>query len=125
MGGEHVPEVWTISVLETPEGRKIPKYCIFCGQCITVCPVHAIHFQQHNNIEVLTVDENMCDLCGGGSPKCVQICPSEVIKISPVKGFPIMCDLCGGDPECVRICPNTAIAARILDSPTIKYLKNL
>lgn len=119
------PNLWNIAVQETPEGRKIPKNCIFCGHCITACPTQAIRFENKNKVWMIAIDSHKCNLCGPNTPKCVQICPSEVIKYTTDKEIPFMCDFCGGHPECVENCPSSAISVRPLDAPTVKYIVNL
>lgn len=53
-------------------------YCVSCGSCLKVCPVHAIEI-----IDGITaqVDFEKCIGCG----KCAKECPASVIEIKEVE----------------------------------------
>ena len=49
--------------------------CIFCADCETVCPTHAIR-QSGGKIQI---NPDSCTECAGhhDEPQCVAVCPSE------------------------------------------------
>jgi anaerobic carbon-monoxide dehydrogenase iron sulfur subunit len=47
--------------------------CILCGQCVEVCPYHAIFFNRDKTKIIL------CDLCGG-NPSCAKVCAPEAVE---------------------------------------------
>lgn len=77
------------------------------AKCIVACPVEgAMNIDEGTGS--VTIDEEKCVRCGN----CAEACPfnsGEIIKLSPLKGKFIKCDLCGGDPQCVEICPTRAL----------------
>ncbi|QEN03801.1 RnfABCDGE type electron transport complex subunit B [Thiospirochaeta perfilievii] len=58
-------------------GDKLCKFgCLGDGSCMAVCPVDAIYRDEEN---LIWVDKNKCVGC----EKCVDICPTNVIKMIP------------------------------------------
>lgn len=53
--------------------------CLFCGDCACACPYGAIFLDEGRRLTLI------CDLCGG-EPRCVPMCPKEVIRIKPGTG---------------------------------------
>lgn len=47
--------------------------CVSCGACVGACPYGII------TLDPVTNKAIKCDLCGGDSPACVDICPSHVL----------------------------------------------
>lgn len=56
---------------------KISPFCVACGCCVKVCPVHAITIPKGITA---VVNEQICVGCG----KCEKECPANAIDI--VKG---------------------------------------
>lgn len=87
-----------------------PVQCRHCGDapCKTVCPADAL---QRNEFGAITADTERCIGCG----TCVSVCPFGVLRLSPVTGKVIKCDLCsdrlaeGLEPACVEACVKKAI----------------
>lgn len=54
--------------------------CIRCGNCVNACPYNACWYSDELDKIV------KCDLCAGdrAGPRCVAVCPSQVLKISVV-----------------------------------------
>jgi ferredoxin len=57
--------------------NKITDDCISCGVCEPECPSTAIS----PGDDIYVIDPNLCDECAsnGGSPACVEVCPSDAI----------------------------------------------
>ncbi len=90
--------------------------CLGNGDCVSVCPEHAIHIEKG----VAVVDGSACVGCG----LCVKTCPKGIISIVPKKqkvighcsnpdrGKPVMdvCKVgCIGCTKCSKVCPEGAI----------------
>jgi len=61
---------------------------------------------RRNKAGAVVVDEEKCTGCG----LCVMACPYGAVRLDPVTGKAIKCDLCGGEPVCVKHCPFGALA---------------
>jgi pyruvate formate lyase activating enzyme len=64
----------------TPESQKTepeigvyPAKCIQCGECVPVCPAHAVSLDDGK----LKIDRSLCNVCG----KCVAVCNAQAIEI--------------------------------------------
>ncbi|KKM00069.1 hypothetical protein LCGC14_1808090 [marine sediment metagenome] len=56
----------------------ILKYCVGCGACVEICPIHAIPNSIIGfNSSLVKIDEKRCDGCGS----CVQTCSHRAIKL--------------------------------------------
>jgi Fe-S-cluster-containing dehydrogenase component len=88
-----------------------PLQCRQCQEapCKTVCPSEALQRNEHGSIEA---DTDKCIGCG----TCATVCPFGIIRLSPVTGKVLKCDMCadrladGLEPACVEACPKNAIA---------------
>ena len=87
---------------------------IICQQCkrpmcITACTVEGAMTIDEKTGSVI-IDKERCIGCG----KCAQACPfnaeGRVIKLNPLTGTYIKCDLCGGSPKCLELCPTGALS---------------
>ena len=56
-----------------PQLRWQQEKCLFCGDCIAVCPRQALRLEAG----CLSIDEHSCDLCGA----CVEVCPSLALEL--------------------------------------------
>jgi Fe-S-cluster-containing dehydrogenase component len=82
-------------------GTYEPIVCNECGDCAEACPGEAI---VKNNLGVLYVDGERCDLCG----LCVDACtPGVMMRWND--GVPEKCDFCG---KCTEVC-NTGALVRV------------
>ena len=64
----------------TPESQKphpeiaiYPDRCNHCGECVPVCPLHAIKLTK----ETISINRAQCDNCG----KCAEVCYPEALKL--------------------------------------------
>ncbi len=82
---------------------RLPIVCAQCKVpvCADACPVGAL--SRTNG--VVSLDKGTCISC----MKCVGACPFGAIFAHPEIDHPIKCDLCGGSPKCVEKCPKEAI----------------
>ena len=63
------------------------KKCIRCHHCVTVCPAHAISFDNND----LRIDHDRCQSCG----KCARECPARaLVKEGQVKTVQQVLDVC-------------------------------
>lgn len=81
--------------------------CQQCGLCVRACAVEAISLNEKTG--ALIVDAARCIACG----KCAEVCPfnieGAIIKLNPLTGKYVKCDLCSGNPKCVKLCPTEAL----------------
>ena len=52
---------------------KISEECISCGACVSECAQDAI--SEGDNTYV--IDPAKCTECGGDTPKCAEVCPTD------------------------------------------------
>ena len=82
---------------------RLPIVCSQCKVplCAAACPVQAL-----KRIDsIVELDTEVCISC----MKCVEACPFGAMYAHGDVEYPIKCDLCGGDPKCVSICPKDVI----------------
>ena len=84
----------------------VVSICWHCSDapCVEACPItpkKAIYKDKETNV-VKYLDEKLC--LGSKCNKCVEACPPQYLRVHPVTGKPLFCDLCGGDPRCVKAC---------------------
>ena len=86
------------------DGLMIPYICLNCRKppCIDACRRKAI--SKDTETGWVTIDREKCNNCA----LCVSACPFSAIIISPEKEV-LLCDVCGGSPKCVEMCPTGAI----------------
>lgn len=82
-------------------GESLPIVCCQCEAkpCVSVCPTGAI------GDELTPIDKEACVGCLA----CVDACPIGAISYHQETGEVSRCDLCGGQPECVQVCPTNAL----------------
>lgn len=101
---EFNPRRARIKVVRTErEYTAAPVVCNQCRDCIDVCAVQAVSWDEASGI--IRIDSDKCDGCG----TCVECCELGAISIDPVTQIAIVCDLCNGEPQCVLWCPEGAI----------------
>lgn len=57
--------------------KKCPYGCLGLGDCLNICPQHAIRIDKDMNVAV--IDPSKCTGCG----LCVKECPRNIIKLVP------------------------------------------
>ncbi len=84
----------------------LPVTCYQCtdAPCLNVCPEEALT-RENNGSDVVLVDQEKCTGCR----LCVKGCPFGVIRWDKQSKKIVKCELCGGTPACVEICPSEAI----------------
>lgn len=98
------PTLSRVTVIKVDE--KGVDYPVFCRQCPTcppeeACPTDAFKRTPEG---VVDVDDDACNGCG----QCVAACGFAAVKLN-LESKPVVCDLCGGSPICVERCPTGAI----------------
>jgi carbon-monoxide dehydrogenase iron sulfur subunit len=86
------------------DGLMLPRICLNCKKpaCIEACRRNAI--TKDNETGWVTIDKDKCNNCG----LCIAACPFSAIVQTPEKEV-LLCDVCGGSPRCVEMCPTGAI----------------
>lgn len=98
-------------VKEYIRGDYQPKACYQCSDppCLKVCPVGALHVDEHSGTFARIIDESSCIAC----KQCIEACgryfhPPRP-KFDTQENHSIKCHLCFGDPQCVKFCPMGAL----------------
>lgn len=86
------------------DGLMLPHICLNCKKppCIEACRRKAITKDARTGW--VTIDEEKCNNC----TLCIPACPYQAIVLTPEKDV-LLCDVCGGSPKCVEMCPTDAI----------------
>jgi len=86
------------------DGLMIPYICLNCKNpaCIEACRRKAI--VKDAKTGWVTIDKEKCNNCA----LCVGACPFSALVVTPEKEI-LLCDVCGGSPKCVEVCPTGAI----------------
>lgn len=86
------------------DGLMLPHICLNCKKppCIEACRRQAITKDARTGW--VTIDEEKCNNC----TLCIPACPYQAIVLTPEKDV-LLCDVCGGSPKCVEMCPTGAI----------------
>ena len=86
------------------DGMMVPHICVNCKKppCIEACRRHAII--KDNSTGWVTIDNEKCNSC----KLCIAACPYSAIVVAPDEKV-LLCDVCGGSPKCVEMCPTGAI----------------
>lgn len=63
-----------------PEGLDVkpqpmiwPQRCMFCGDCVKVCPKQAVTVDEHGP----AIDRRRCRACG----RCTEVCPTQALEM--------------------------------------------
>lgn len=79
-------------------------YCFYCKRCQLACPLDAIEVKKpfQGTIDLKT------DLCPEGCTICVDICPTDAIKLEKnrLTVYPEFCVFCSA---CQQVCPKEAV----------------
>ena len=95
-----------IRVLAQDDGGPFsPIVCHQCqdAPCAAACPVEAITVDSRTG--AVLVDHDECLFCGD----CAHACPYGAVFLEEERELTLICDLCGGEPRCVPVCPKDVI----------------
>ena len=86
------------------DGLMLPHVCLNCKNppCRAACRRHAIVKDEATGW--VTINRERCNNCA----LCVAACPYAAI-VTAADGEVLLCDVCGGSPACVETCPTGAI----------------
>ncbi len=86
------------------DGLMLPHICLNCKKppCIEACRRKAITKDARTGW--VTIDKEKCNNC----TLCIAACPFSAIVLTPEDEV-LLCDVCGGSPKCVEMCPTGAI----------------
>ena len=86
------------------DGLMVPHICLNCKKppCVEACHRRAIT----KDVETgwVTLDSAKCNNC----TLCIAACSFSAIVMAPEHEV-LLCDVCGGSPKCVEMCPTGAI----------------
>ena len=79
-------------------------------RCIAACPAAAevnppIYWDDVHTMVRFNIREGC-----SGCLACLEACRFQAIRIDPLIGQPVKCELCGGDPQCTKLCVVNAIS---------------
>jgi 4Fe-4S ferredoxin len=104
-------EAIKVSTKKTENGKTViidvqimEDSCLYCKRCQSACPLDAIEVKKafQGTIELNT------DLCPSGCTVCVDICPTDAIKLENdhLSVYPEFCIFCSA---CQKVCPKEAV----------------
>ncbi|MEM2825531.1 MAG: 4Fe-4S dicluster domain-containing protein [Candidatus Bathyarchaeia archaeon] len=76
-------------------------------ECAKACPTGAIKFDEKSS--VYFIDESECKGCGLCAEACPYNAKKNIVVFNPIRKVYVKCDLCFGSPQCVQICPSQAL----------------
>ena len=101
--GKDVPHVCQQNIKACRDkGKDQPR-------CIAACPAAAeasppIYWDEVHAMVRFDLRED-CSKCLA----CLDVCRFQAIRIDPLIGQLVKCELCGGDPQCIKLCVVNAI----------------
>ena len=107
-------EAIKVSTKKTENGKTViidvqimEDSCFYCKRCQSACPLDAIEVKKpfQGTIELNT------DLCPSGCTVCVDICPTDAIKLENdnLSVYPEFCIFCSA---CQKVCPKEAVKVK-------------
>ncbi|MEM1507400.1 MAG: 4Fe-4S dicluster domain-containing protein [Candidatus Bathyarchaeia archaeon] len=95
--------------LDIFEAEAKAYVCRQCAdpECAKACPTGAIKFDEKSN--AYFIDEGECVGCGLCAEACPYNVEKNIVVFNPEKRVYMKCDLCFGSPQCVQICPSQAL----------------
>jgi len=95
-----------IRVLRRKDATEKIIVCHQCKgcKCLKACNYNA--FKRDAETGGVYIDEDECQACFA----CIDACPLGAVRMNHGKQTPTVCDLCGGSPSCVELCPSNALA---------------
>lgn len=90
---------------EVAVARRVCHHCN-PAPCVNSCPLDAITRDLETGI--VSINEDKCIAC----TVCVTLCPYDNVALYMERGKAVKCDLCGGQPRCVEVCPSDAIKVK-------------
>ena len=100
---EFNPRRARIKVEKVELQENTPILCNQCRDCLDVCPLEAISWDEA--LGIVRIDGDQCNGCG----ICIDSCELGALYMDPVTELAITCDLCNGDPQCVKWCPEEGV----------------
>ena len=89
----------SIRISTNADSTFAARFCIQCGECISVCPVNALYQDKHG---IVRVRPRLCVGCMA----CVGFCPHDAMYFDTAQALPFKCVACG---QCVDACPTGAL----------------
>lgn len=89
------------------DGNFTPEVCFQCvvPDCLLACPIEgAFCIDEHTGARIINKDK-----CPLGCDLCVDACKFKMVGFNEERQTVFKCDLCGGEPKCVEFCPSGII----------------
>jgi Fe-S-cluster-containing hydrogenase components 1 len=98
----------SIVIRDEGSGPLQATFCVQCGECIAVCPTHALYRDKQG---IVRLRKQLCVGC----LSCVGFCPYLAMFYHPDLLEPFKCVACG---QCVKECPAHTLALVEMPTPT-------
>jgi ferredoxin-type protein NapG len=134
-----VPYSLMVAVPIRPPGalpeQKFRETCSRCGECVKVCPVHAIKIDRTGlkgaGAPYIDIDSAACVLCDG--LHCMNSCPSGALVPTPIGQIDMgtavwheqLCLRSAGEgcTVCIDVCPIGEVAIKLNDDGKINVIE--
>jgi Fe-S-cluster-containing hydrogenase component 2 len=97
-----------IRVLNRRDGREKIIVCHQCKSCKCLESCHYSAFKKNTKTGGIYIDQDECQACFA----CIDACPFGAVWLDHSNETPMVCDLCGGSPPCVEACPSEALTLK-------------
>ena len=96
-------------LLDHFEAEMTVAMCRQCRnpRCLLACPEDAIVVDEKTGARVIVPE--LCTACGLCREACPFDFPEMILRHDEQAETYVKCDMCGGEPRCVEVCPTDAL----------------